>query len=95
MAQVHNSKRTSTSESFIRETDASGVQLHLRCVKERLQSTRSPLYMEDSLMSRTFEEQHLFEIEIVICNIIHLILLSHYTVYFQVMVKRHQIDLQN
>ncbi len=40
--------------------------------------------MEDSLMSRTFEEQHLFEIEIVICNIIHLILLSPYTVYFQV-----------
>ncbi len=44
----------------------------------------SLLHMEDSLMSRTFEEQHLFEIEIVICNIIHLILLSHYTVYFQV-----------
>lgn len=37
--------------------------------------------MEDSLMSRTFEEQHLLEIEI-ICNIIHLILLSHYTVFF-------------
>ncbi len=45
-------------------------------------------------MSRTFEEQHLFEIEIVICNIIHLILLSHYTVYFQVMVKRHRIDFK-